>query len=560
MKHDLEATKQAIAKAASPEDRLRVLLESSIALYRSHPKDARMWADEALKLARKQKHKLDEARSLTRLGCASFQLCQFPRAEKDLTKAIGLFNAIDRDATVKGAALLALGMTYFELGKLRDAMKQYEEALRIYADKPSKRADVLIEMGYLARVLADYPRSLNLQYQALAILDETDDVQKRGTTLLNIAAIYLEVNDLVRADPTLERSLILLREADDMPNIVSVLYNKGVVAQKQGYMQRAREFYTDALSIAKIAERIDSEVYIEDSLGQMDLDANKPKSALAHFKRAVEFARQLKIMPVLSASLIGLGRAYIALGKFNDAIVVLKESLAMSIEEKMLALETDGTSAIANAYESAGRLKDSLKSYNRFIVLNAELNSQQRHRALVEIGARVEIEKAERERERMERLANDANERAELFSAESERQSKELTQLALQLVEKNQFLCDLKQEIEPSIKSSRKAQSLIERIDDHIRSDRDWETFEHQFDQVHRDFLKELSAGYPALTPTELKIAVMIKLNLPTKAIASLFCLSARTVENHRHSIRRKLRLLADDNLVSFLTAFGTSR
>ncbi len=560
MKHDLEATKQAIAKAASPEDRLRVLLESSIALYRSHPKDARMWADEALKLARKQKRKLDEARSLTRLGCASFQLCQFPRAEKELTKAIGLFDAIDRNAPVKGAALLALGMTYFELGRLHHALKQYEEALRIYADKPGKRVEILIEMGNAAFALSDYPKAIDMQYRCLDILDEIDDVLKRSIVLSNIAGIYLEVQDLNRADQMLERSLTLQREVDDKPGMVSVIFNRGLVAQKRGDFKNARVLYADTLSIAKVAERKDIEAYVELSLGQIDLDASKPKQALAHFKRAVDIAQQLKIKQVLSASLIGLGRAYIALGRFNDAIAVLKESLAMSSEEKMLAIETDGTSALANAYEAAGKLKDSLKSYNRFIVLNAELNSQQRQRALVEIGARVEIEKAERERERMERLANDANERAALFSAESERQSKELTQLALQLVEKNQFLCDLKQEIEPSIKSSRKAKSLIERIDDHIRSDRDWETFEHQFDQVHRDFLRELSAGYPALTPTELKIAVMIKLNLPTKAIASLFCLSARTVENHRHSIRRKLRLLADDNLVSVLTAFGTSR
>jgi len=149
-----------------------------------------------------------------------------------------------------------------------------------------------------------------------------------------------------------------------------------------------------------------------------------------------------------------------------------------------------------------------------------------------------------------------ATARAETLHTETERQSKELTQLALQLVEKNEFLCDLKEELEPQLKSSKQAKAFAQKIDDHIRSDRDWETFENQFNAVHRDFLAKLSMKYPTLTPTELKIATMIKLNLPTKAIANLFCLSGRTVENHRLSIRRKLGLRGEANLSSFLIGF----
>jgi DNA-binding CsgD family transcriptional regulator len=232
----------------------------------------------------------------------------------------------------------------------------------------------------------------------------------------------------------------------------------------------------------------------------------------------------------------------------------------MCEESGLLPLQCECTSALATAYEGAGKLKESIRHFNKFITLSEEIHNEQKQRALVEISARVEIEKADRERARMERIAKDADERAELLRSETERQSKELTTLALQLVQKNEFLCMLKEEIEPVIKSPRKAKAISERIDDHIKSDRDWETFEHQFDQVHRDFLKKLASSYPTLTPTELNLAILIKLDLSTKAIASLLCLSARTVENHRQSIRRKLDLHSEDNLVSFFTGFGEAK
>jgi AraC family transcriptional regulator, chitin signaling transcriptional activator len=245
--------------------------------------------------------------------------------------------------------------------------------------------------------------------------------------------------------------------------------------------------------------------------------------------------------------------------KYRDAVRLLLQSLSLAESSGLLALETEIVNQLAKAFEQSHKLEDAISYYNRFISLNERLNSQQKQRELIEIASRVEIEKADRERARMERLANDAETRASLLRQETERQSKELTQLALQIVEKNEFLCDLKEELEPQLKSSKQAKALAQKIDDHIRSDRDWETFENQFNAVHRDFLGRLSAKFPALTPTELKIATMIKLNLPSKAIANLFCLSARTIENHRLSIRKKIGLPGDANLASFFTSFGSS-
>ncbi len=237
------------------------------------------------------------------------------------------------------------------------------------------------------------------------------------------------------------------------------------------------------------------------------------------------------------------------------------ERIALHVEESgMQKLECECVGALAQAYEAAGKLKDALQYYNRFIALNAAVHSQERQRAIVEVQARVEIDKADRERARMETIAKDANDRAEMLRGETERQSKELTALALQLVEKNEFLCNLKEEIEPAIKSAKKAKAIGRRIDDHIKSDRDWETFENQFNQVHGGFLRELSARYPSLSPAELKIAVLTRLNLPTKAMANLLCLSTRTIVNHRQAIRKKLRVGSDENLVTSLTGFEKKR
>lgn len=80
-----------------------------------------------------------------------------------------------------------------------------------------------------------------------------------------------------------------------------------------------------------------------------------------------------------------------------------------------------------------------------------------------------------------------------------------------------------------------------------------WEEFETRFSKVHDEFYKKLRVNYPQLTPTEIKICAFLKLNMSTKDIASLTNRSPRTIENTRQSIRKKLAIDGETNLVNFL-------
>ncbi|MFI5200984.1 MAG: tetratricopeptide repeat protein [Candidatus Kapaibacterium sp.] len=554
---DLEQAKQEIAKAPSQEERLRLLLLHSKDFYRNAPKQAEKWAREALKLATKLKDAEGVARAHYNIGATEFQQAQYSAAEASFKKALDLDRPEFESPLLEGP-IFTLGLVYAQQGKFKEAFEHYERAL-VLCRKHGRSSEVSIlnEMGNAAIELADYPRALKYLYDALAILDTSDDVTRRSIVLTNIARVYLEVRDLEKADNLFARAASLSKETGDTNNLCSAIYNRGIIASKQGDKNSARVLFTESLSLAKSVDRRNAEAYISDSYGHLALEEGKNKEAIQYFEQAIALSKEMGLKTVWCLSLIGLGSAYLASKKPAQTIKLLQVSLTMSSEAGMLNAECECLGVLAKAFEAAGKLKDAVEYFNRFIVLNATVHSQERQRAIVEVQARVEIEKADRERARMENIAKDASERAELLRAESDRQSQELTALALQLVEKNEFLCDLKEEIEPALKSSKKAKAISQRIDDHIKSDRDWETFENQFNQVHGGFLRELSARYPTLTPAELKIAILTRLNLSTKAMANLLCLSIRTAENHRQNIRNKLRLSTDANLVTFLTGLG---
>ncbi len=81
--------------------------------------------------------------------------------------------------------------------------------------------------------------------------------------------------------------------------------------------------------------------------------------------------------------------------------------------------------------------------------------------------------------------------------------------------------------------------------------------FEKMFMQMYGRFYEKLLEISPDLTQCELQTCALLRMNLPSKEIASLLNLSLSTIDQRRHSIRKKLGLKGSDNLISHLICLG---
>ncbi len=129
----------------------------------------------------------------------------------------------------------------------------------------------------------------------------------------------------------------------------------------------------------------------------------------------------------------------------------------------------------------------------------------------------------------------------------------------MNLVVKNEFMENIKQEIKHVQKEKNKDKALeriAKEIDTTLKVQEDWKQFEHHFDRVHGDFLSRLTSEFLDLTPGEQKLCAFLRLKMDTKQIANLMGISLRGVEVARYRLRKKLDLSSEQNLSKFILEY----
>ena len=131
--------------------------------------------------------------------------------------------------------------------------------------------------------------------------------------------------------------------------------------------------------------------------------------------------------------------------------------------------------------------------------------------------------------------------------------NKELATSALQLVEKDEFLKELKNKLRSGGEQLKVSEinKVLQSIS--ISNTNNWEQFRLRFTAVNEEFYGKLTEKYPKLNQSDHKICALIKLNFSSKDMARLLGISVESVHTTRYRLRKKLELSRSENLEDFI-------
>lgn len=143
------------------------------------------------------------------------------------------------------------------------------------------------------------------------------------------------------------------------------------------------------------------------------------------------------------------------------------------------------------------------------------------------------------------------------YKEELQKKNNELVTLAMKLTENIESFKKVFAQLESS--SPEKIHDKLQIVKKEFNSlllENSWKSFEDQFNQVHHDFYTNLAKKHTNLTPSELKLASLLRLNLTTKEIATITFTTPESTKVARSRLRKKLQIELDSNLIAYLMQF----
>ena len=134
------------------------------------------------------------------------------------------------------------------------------------------------------------------------------------------------------------------------------------------------------------------------------------------------------------------------------------------------------------------------------------------------------------------------------------RAQNELSTYTHALVEKNELIQAFKSEIEQlqqsgTMQSDERMSRMVDLTNSSILTDEDWRRFRDLFDQVYPGFFIRLREKMPDLTPGEIRLLALTKLQITPRDMAGMLGISADSIKKTRHRLRRKINLPEDGSL-----------
>jgi|GEM_PF-1953138 len=468
-----------------------------------------------------------------------------------------------------------LGLIYTRQGRNNEALSNYLEALSIN-EKLGRHLSIAYNHFNIASIYQEIGKSsmaLESYARAQSYFEENKRIKELSGVYNNVGNVYYALEEYTAALDYYTKSYEIKDSLGLEKKLGNVLNNMGGVYEAQKQYRKAIEYFSRSVEIEQKYGHKTGESRALFNLANAHMKLGEFEVAEPTGIKSLAIALEINNLDRISRAYLILSEINELKGSFQEALryeklyVQYKDSLfneeSMRVSEEvtnkyLLQIEEIGLKEKEREVQllKKEQLAQKWKIYSLFVSIvllflgGIGIYRWQKNKARVKI-SRLNNEK--RSIQEQSRLISDEaalrQKQNESLKNKLEYSNKELASYTLYLLEKNKFLEDLKQEI----KEGKPNTDLIKLIDLKINSSGDWQKFQSFFDQVHVDFFDRLTNEFNDLSPSDIRLCSLLRLNKSSKEIAEILGISPQSVNIARYRLRKKLGLYSNQNLGQFV-------
>ncbi len=446
----------------------------------------------------------------------------FAKSYKDYWEALFYSKKI-KDSVYVTNTYRGLGLLYSLFGRNKDAEEYFNNAIDVIKNKANPTRKELIDLGNSYYSFSGHHRDNGNYGVAQQYLDSCSVIKNK----INQSSIYF------------------LNSA------------QAYIYSKMGRQDEALRLLIPLETIFK-TKRPSYLIILYSFLGEIYAKKNEYNKSELYYLKALEYLEQYKThqnyIPKLYQQLAEL---YFKMGKLAEAYENLKTSKEVS--ENFFGVKSDNNIEIIEI-EDSYRKERNIQLQKLEKARLETLEAKQRNLFLQNVILLISVisiilfslvvvrnlkkkRKADRNQfETEQKLTAEKNTEVLDFK------NKELTSSALQLIQKDELINDIKNVLTSSDKiEGRQINQILTKIK--MNKGYDWKEFNARFASVNESFYATLKEKYPKLTQRDHRLCALIKLNFTSKEIAQLLGISVDSVNTSRYRLRKKMSLTKEQDL-----------
>ncbi len=494
----------------------------------------------------------------------------------------------------------SIGTLYSFLSQADSARKYLELSLQIDTER-NNRYGITKNMYDLGRLFFNQD-----QYElALRYLMEVADFQTSVQDTFRLMHTKTMLGNVFSRIDSTDKAIANYHESAELASFIgqrlaeAYAYNNlaGIYCDLPGKLDTTLYFVEKGLAIAEEYQDYPSLITLNVNAGEAYLHSGDLDEALSWYLKAYTYYENINIPRVQMDLLIRMGRIYKLLGHPDSSRKFLNDGLELALMANSLRNQSTAYFYLASLDSLDGNFQAALMNYQKGGALRDSISNKESRSRIAELQIIHETEKSRlaitelQQKDRISKIfirsgmifivmgmlvvffffkyiqkrRKLAEQQIKLHQSDMQKMGvllnankQELTGKALSLVKSDELITQLKSDLQKllpraDMNTSHELRSALRLLKSNEKNQALWEEFEQRFDELNDGFISKLVKRYPDLTPGEIRMCAMLRLQFSSKEIAELSKRSYRTIEYVRSNIRKKMDLKAGENLTKHI-------
>ncbi len=472
----------------------------------------------------------------------------------DYEWATGLLSKSENNILL-GNISMNKGSIFSDKGNYKKAIELYIKSAEYYANSDEKRHIAVIynNIAVNFKHLQLYDQAISYYKKAIKINKTLNYHLGLSANYSNIGTSYKYLDSVELSKAYYEKSLQICEQINHQLGIAQNLLNLGNYYLNKQQYDIAEQKYWESLGICKKINSPYGTMMNLSSLGEIYKLKKKYKQSLDYYKSALKLANQLNVKKHLSTIHQYLSELNYEQEDFKGAYENFKKF--HTLKDSISGIETQN-----HILELEKKYQTEVKEREILALEKTSLNQKFIIAVLVAVALLLFFlyQWVRHQRCVIRRKQQLANERNKHLEEKIELKNSEVLGLASQFVKAQDIMANAFEKVNHTVENSLDdKKGLGQKINRIFKKSLQMPELDSEFnkklDEANEAYFNRLLNLYPELSPTELKICALLRMNLSTKEIAQVCNRSTRTIDFTRNNIRKRMNLQPNDNLTTHL-------